>query len=172
MDRMAGAQRHVRPDIHGAPMTRWTLGEVVAAKARMEGAQKRDEGAALFHNEVMKGFIEPFRASHPLKYGNKKTNGYASKREANRARELKAMEAAGDIQRLEEQVEYVLIPAQYENGKCVERACKYIGDFRYVECLMSGYSTVVEDAKGYRDPVYRLKRKLMLKVHGIRIREV
>ena len=32
--------------------------------------------------------------------------------------------------------------------------------------------TVVEDTKGYKTPDYIIKRKLMLQVHGIRIREV
>jgi hypothetical protein len=31
--------------------------------------------------------------------------------------------------------------------------------------------TIVEDSKGYRDPVYRIKRKLLLATHGLRIRE-
>lgn len=107
----------------------------------------------------------------PSKYGNKRTNGYASKREAKRAEELKLLEAAGKITNLREQVEYVLIPKQ--DG---ERACKYIADFVYREIpddpRLAMRCDTVEDAKGYRDPVYRIKRKLMLSVHGIRIREV
>jgi hypothetical protein len=107
------------------------------------------------------------------KYGNKRTNGYASKREAKRAAELKLLEKASEIIKLREQVKYELIPAQYVDGKCVERACNYVADFVYVE---PGYRPfqdiqIVEDAKGYRDPVYRIKRKLMLHVHGVRIRE-
>lgn len=98
------------------------------------------------------------------KYGNKRTNGYASKREAKRAAELKLMEKAGEISDLFEQVMFLLIPSQ--TG---ERPCKYIADFVYAD--KSG-ARVVEDAKGFRDPVYRIKRKLMLKVHGIRIVEI
>ncbi len=103
------------------------------------------------------------------KYRNKKTNGYASAREAKRAAELKFQEQAGEITNLREQVKYELIPKQ--DG---ERACSYIADFVYWhrhEGMIPG-EEIVEDAKGYRDPVYRIKRKLMLKVHGIRIREV
>ena len=107
------------------------------------------------------------KADARSKYGNKRTNGYASKREANRAQELRLLQAAGDISQLREQIEYILIPKQ--DG---ERACKYIADFEYIECTTAGYQKVVEDAKGSRDPVYRIKRKLMLHVHGIRIREV
>ena len=106
------------------------------------------------------------------KYNNKKHNGYDSKREAKRAAELKLLEKAGVISHLQEQVVYELIPSQYRivNGKkkCIERAIKYIADFQYVE----NGNTVVEDAKGFRTDVYRIKKKLMLYFHNIRIKEV
>jgi len=102
-------------------------------------------------------------AQNVRKYRNKPTNGYASKRELNRAQELKLLLAAGEITELVEQPVFLLIPKQ--TG---ERSCKYVGDFQYKE---NGV-TIVEDAKGYRNPVYRIKRKLMLQVHGIRVREV
>ena len=92
------------------------------------------------------------------KYNNAKYNGYDSKKEAKRAAELKLLEKAGVISNLQEQVVYELIPAQYRivNGKkkCIERAMKYIADFQYVE----NGDTVVEDAKGFRTDVYRIKR--------------
>jgi hypothetical protein len=112
-----------------------------------------------------------YASKRDSKYGNRKTAGYASAREAKRAAELKLLEKAGKIFDLREQPEFELIPAQYENGKCVERACKYKADFAYRE---GGPREpwVVEDAKGFRNRVYLLKRKLMLHVHGIRIREV
>ncbi len=96
------------------------------------------------------------------KYGNRKTAGYASAREARRAIELKLLVRAGEITDLVEQPVFELIPKQIG-----ERACKYIADFQYKE---NGI-TVVEDVKGYRDPIYRIKRKLMLSVHGLRVRE-
>lgn len=106
------------------------------------------------------------------KYSNVKYNGYDSKREAKRAAELKLLEKAGVISHLQEQVVYELIPSQYRivNGKkkCVERAVKYIADFQYVE----NGNTVVEDAKGFRTDVYRIKKKLMLYFHDIQIKEV
>lgn len=106
------------------------------------------------------------------KYNNKKHNGYDSKREAKRAAELKLLEKAGVISHLQEQVVYELIPSQYRivNGKkkCIERAIKYIADFQYVE----NGNTVVEDVKGFRTDVYRIKKKLMLYFHNIRIKEV
>lgn len=106
------------------------------------------------------------------KYNNAKYNGYDSKREAKRAAELKLLEKAGVISHLQEQVVYELIPSQYRivNGKkkCIERAMKYIADFQYVE----NGNTVVEDAKGFRTDVYRIKKKLMLYFHDIQIKEV
>lgn len=102
------------------------------------------------------------------KFRNVKTNGYASKREAIHATELKLLERAGKITNLREQVKFELIPAQYIDGKCVERACTYIADFVFVE----NGQEVVADAKGYREPTYRLKRKMALFLKGIRIREI
>ena len=111
------------------------------------------------------------KADARSKYGNKRTNGYASKREAKRAAELILLENARRISDLRFQVKYELIPKQ--DG---ERACNYIADFVYREIPddpnLAMRRDTVEDAKGYRDPVYRIKRKLMLHVHGIRIREV
>ena len=103
-----------------------------------------------------------------MKYNNTKirVDGrlFDSKAEAARWQELQLLERTGEITELERQVEYELIPKQ--KG---ERAVKYIADFRYVD---HEGKTVVEDTKGVRTPVYILKRKLLLWVHGIRIREV
>lgn len=113
---------------------------------------------------------------------------FDSKKEARRYQELYFMERSGEITDLQCQVKFVLIPAQYEtyerygkkgqrlkDGKrCIEKECAYIADFVYKE----NGSLVVEDAKGYRNPstagyaYFVLKRKLMLWVHGIRIKEV
>ena len=102
------------------------------------------------------------------KYGNTKirVDGrlFDSKAEAARWQELSLLERAGEITELERQVEYELIPKQ--KG---ERAVKYIADFRYVD---NEGKTVVEDTKGVKTPVWIIKRKLMLRVHGIRVREV
>ncbi|MST70664.1 DUF1064 domain-containing protein [Mogibacterium kristiansenii] len=109
-----------------------------------------------------------------MKYHNRKTivNGHTfdSKKEANRYSELLLLERAGAIHDLRTQVKYVLIPSQRskETGKVIERECSYKADFVYTE----GGETVVEDVKGYRTKEYIIKRKLMLHVHGIRIREI
>ena len=110
------------------------------------------------------------------KYGNKKVvigkEVFDSQKEAKRWSELKLMEKAGVISDLERQVKFELIPSQRINGKVVERSCSYVADFVYTE----GGEKVVEDIKGYKGGgayvVFSLKRKLMLYIHGIRVREV
>lgn len=110
------------------------------------------------------------------KYGAKKSGGYDSQKEHRRADELKLMQRAGLISNLREQVVYTLIPAQYaddgehQTGKLMERACRYIADFVYTDNETG--QTVVEDTKGFRTKEYVIKRKLMLSVHGIRIKEI
>lgn len=103
------------------------------------------------------------------KYSAVRTGKYASKKEAKRATELKLLEKAGQIQDLTEQVRFNLIPRYPSKGKCIERSCDYVADFSYVD--RAGGQRVVEDCKGMRTREYIIKRKLMLHVHGIRIRE-
>lgn len=109
------------------------------------------------------------------KYNNKKITvdgqKFDSKKEANRYRELRLLEKAGAIKDLRMQVKFTLIPAQRDEatGKVVERECSYKADFVYYE---EAGETVVEDVKGYRTKEYIIKRKLMLYLYGIRIREV
>ena len=104
------------------------------------------------------------------KYRNKKTNGYASIKEARRAGELKLLEKAGEIFRLEEQVRYVLLPAQRStSGVLLERECAYVCDFRYED---KAGKVVVEDVKGMKTKEYIIKRKMMLHFHNIQVREI
>jgi hypothetical protein len=107
---------------------------------------------------------------------------FDSIKESKRYRELLLLEKAGVIHNLQRQVKYELIPAQYrvykrygKNGrllkdgkKLLEHNCTYIADFVYE---MDG-NTIVEDTKGVRTTDYIIKRKLMLYVHGIAIKEV
>lgn len=105
------------------------------------------------------------------KYRNQETRGYASKKEAARAQELSLLQIGGKIRNLREQVPYELIPAQFIAGKCVERSVVYIADFCYEELERGEWRDVTEDSKGVRTPDYILKRKMMLWLKGIRIRE-
>lgn len=110
------------------------------------------------------------------KYGNRKVIvdgiSFDSQREANRWCELSLLLRAGAIRNLRRQVGFELIPAQRIDGKLVERACRYVADFTYEQRSGDTWEKVVEDAKGCRTEVYRIKKKLMLYVHGIRIVEV
>ena len=93
---------------------------------------------------------------------------FDSMKEYRRYCELLLLERAGAITDLQRQVKFELIPAQRIDGKVAERACSYVADFVYME----NGKKVVEDTKGFRTPDYIIKRKLMLWVHGIRIKEV
>lgn len=113
------------------------------------------------------------------KYGAKKVvrDGmtFDSQIEYKRYCELLLLQRAGAIHDLKRQVEFELIPAQFEQsngkkrGKCLERAVKYVADFVYRD--VDTNKTIVEDTKGFKTPEYKIKRKLMLYVHGIRIKE-
>ena len=115
------------------------------------------------------------------KYKAKKVtvNGitFDSKKEAKRYGELVLLERAGKISDLEMQVKFELIPSQRIDGKVVERACTYVADFVYYEpicCgdLVIGRKPIVEDTKGFKTKDYIIKRKLMLFVYGIRVKEI
>lgn len=107
------------------------------------------------------------------KYGNDKLyiagKKFDSKRESKRYVDLLLMEKVKHISELKTQVKFVLIPSQKINGKVVERECSYIADFTYKD---KNGNLVVEDAKGFRTPEYKIKRKLMLFVYGIQIKEI
>ena len=110
------------------------------------------------------------------KYGAKKTviEGlkFDSKHEAMRYVELKYAERTGAITDLRTQVAFELIPSQKgKDGKVAERAVRYISYFTYTD---ENGNFVVEDAKSKatRTDVYRIKRKLMLFMKGIEVKEV
>ena len=117
------------------------------------------------------------------KYGARKVEydgmTFDSKAERDRYLELRLLEACGKIQNLRRQVKFVLIPTQREpdtigkrggvkQGKVIEKECSYTADFVYEE----DGETIVEDYKGFKTEEYKIKRKLMLWVHGIRIKEI
>lgn len=83
---------------------------------------------------------------------------FPSLREANRYRELKLLERAGEISNLELQPRFELHPKfkNKDNGNI--RAIHYVADFRYIE----GDQTIIEDSKGVQTPEFKIKRKLFL----------
>ena len=101
------------------------------------------------------------------KYGNRKLTApdgqkFDSVKEYHRWGCLRLLERAGVIKDLKRQVKFELIP---RIGN--ERPCNYIADFTYME----NGKLVVEDVKGVKTDAYKIKKKLMLWVHGIRIKE-
>ena len=106
-------------------------------------------------------------SGRPTKYGNKKSGGFDSRKEAARYAELALMERAGLIKNLKRQVRFELIPSQYKDGKCLYRSVSYIADFVYEQ----NGETVIEDTKGFKTPEYIIKKKLMYYIHGIVIKE-
>jgi hypothetical protein len=106
------------------------------------------------------------------KYGNKPCvidgEKYRSVREANRHQNLLLFERAGLIAGLRREVPFVLADRVQFSGRW-KPALRYVADFVYTSTT-SGL-VVVEDCKGVRTYVYRIKRHLMLAVHGITILE-
>tara|TARA_R100001510_G_scaffold31332_1_gene27963 strand:+ start:333 stop:680 length:348 start_codon:yes stop_codon:yes gene_type:complete len=107
----------------------------------------------------------PYRRKN--KYGAKKTTvdgiTFDSKWEAQRWGELKAMERGGYVKDLERQVKYEIIVND-------QKICRYVADFRYKKVDDDGTEeAVVEDAKGFETPDFKLKKKLMKAVHGIEL---
>lgn len=98
------------------------------------------------------------------KYRAIRTNGYASKLEAKRAWELKILSQAGDISNLREQVTFEILP----KCKGYSRPLRYVADFVFTE---KGQE-IVADAKGFRTPAYKIKKRLLWQLHGIEIREI
>jgi len=111
---------------------------------------------------------------------------FDSKKEAKRYTELKLLEKAGHITHLELQPEYQITI----NGA---KICKYKADFRYFTVrqenneqyynskgewqtpTMTGdkEGQIVEDVKGFKTPIYRLKKKLVEACYpGTQIKEV
>lgn len=113
------------------------------------------------------------RKKRDSKYGNTQVVDagikFDSKAEHKRWQYLAMLEKAGEIRDLKLQVPFLLIPSQVRPSGGIERATNYIADFSYT--TVDGVY-VVEDVKGAVTPEFRLKRKLMLFVHGVEVKEV
>lgn len=126
-------------------------------RQRLREAQAKANASSKYHNRKTARVIDGKRAL------------FDSQREAHRWDELVLLQRAGKISDLERQVRFRLIPAQYDHaGKLIEKPCDYIADFVYRQ----DGRVVVEDAKGRKTDAYIIKRKLMLRVFGIKIVEV
>jgi len=96
------------------------------------------------------------------KYRNVPTDGYDSQRESRRAQELNLLEKAGTIGNLIFKPKFEIVPPVGGH-----KGAYYEADWSYFE----NGQLVVEDSKGYRTQLYKLKKKLMRWRHGIEIRE-
>ena len=108
------------------------------------------------------------------KYNNKhvKFDGktFDSEKEKNRYVELSILQALGVIKDLKLQVRYLLIPA--DRTVKGDRPTYYVADFVYLEPNADGaFLPICEDCKGFKTPVYRLKKKLLRAKYKIKIRE-
>lgn len=111
---------------------------------------------------------------------------FDSKDEIRRYNELLILQRAGKIHDLKYHEQFELIPAQYETVerysktgkrlkdgvKLVERAAVYTSDFSYY--LKDTGEKIVEDVKceKTKTEAYVLRRKLVYKIYGIKIKEV
>jgi len=105
-----------------------------------------------------------FRRRGKNKYNNKilKHDGksFASKKELERFLRLSKFQDESIINSLRFQVPYELLGGFVDNSGVRHRPIKYIADFVYVRA--SDGVTVIEDCKGYKTDIFRLKEKLLL----------
>lgn len=98
------------------------------------------------------------------KYGNRKKviDGieFASTKEALRYQDLALMQSGGQINMLRRQVPYPI----YIKG---QKICDWLADFVYLE----NGRVIVEDSKGHKTDVYKLKKKMVEAEYGFRILE-
>ena len=116
--------------------------------------------------EEYKELLKTKKKKKKSKYKAVKTeiNGikFDSKKEARRYKELKILEKADEIKSLELQPRFLLQEKFKYNGKTI-RKIEYIADFRYID---EKGNTVVEDVKGMKTEVYKIKKKIFLKIYG------
>lgn len=109
-----------------------------------------------------------------MKYQNKRTiiDGitFASKKEAKRYSELKMLERAKVISNLETQKAFELQPKYINKIGQHIRAITYIADFYYYDNEYKKW--VVEDTKGFRTEVYKIKKKLFEYKYDMVIKEI
>ncbi|WP_250467652.1 DUF1064 domain-containing protein [Caballeronia sp. GAFFF2] len=117
------------------------------------------------------------QSKKPPKYRNSKCehNGikFDSEKERSRWFHLVQLQAAGRIRELRLQVPYVLTARKQRDDGTWERASKYVADFVYFD--VDAGKEVVEDVKSIatrKNRTYIQKRKQMLAVHNISVKEI
>ena len=86
---------------------------------------------------------------------------FASKKEAMRYKELKFL-------RSEYRISDLILQPKFPVEVCGKKICTYVGVFLYYE----NGEKIIEDVKGVKTPVYRLKKKLVEAIYNITIKEV
>lgn len=117
------------------------------------------------------------------KYGNQKITidniTFDSTGEGLRYKELKLLAKTGQITDLQLQKKFVIVPEIREpdtvgsrggvkKGKLIQSAAYYVADFVYYD---KNGKLVVEDFKGFKTDLYKLKKKLMKYIYDIDIKE-
>lgn len=160
-------------DFEVSKIARWTPEELAAYQKKREPLKI----PTLAGDKALVISSEPIKK--PSKYRNKPTqigtHKFDSKKEAARWRILQARTKLreGDHDLIIKLQHHTVFPLEV-NGVHI---CNYEADFTYV---IPGYRPitdilVVEDVKSAftrKNPVYRLKKKLMKAIHGIEIQEV
>lgn len=117
------------------------------------------------------------------KYGNQKITidniTFDSTGEGLRYKELKRLEKTGQITDLQLQKKFIIVPEIREpdtvgprggvkKGELIQSAAYYIADFVYYD---KNGELIVEDFKGFKTDLYKLKKKLMKYIYDIDIKE-
>ena len=117
------------------------------------------------------------------KYGNQKITidniTFDSTGEGLRYKELKLLGKTGQITDLQLQKKFIIVPEIREpdtvgprggvkKGKLIQSAAYYVADFVYYD---KNGKLVVEDFKGFKTDLYKLKKKLMKYIYDIDIKE-
>lgn len=88
---------------------------------------------------------------------------FDSRKEAARYQELKILRRVGEIRDLELQPRF-LLQDKFKLDGVTHRKIEYVADFKYWDNTKKAW--IVEDVKGVKTPVYKLKKKLFLKQYG------
>ncbi len=99
---------------------------------------------------------------------------FDSKKEARRYQALLLMQRAGEISDLELQPKFELVKGVKFSGDArAKPAVRYFADFAYTDTATG--KRIVEDVKSpvtKEKPSYKMKRHMMLAVHGIEVLEM
>lgn len=129
-------------------------------------------------NQQEEDYINKTSGLSPMAYGNKYHNKkviyngikFDSKKEMQRYKDLELLESTDYICNLELQKKF-LLQEGYTNAKGKKiRPIYYIADFYYYDYIDNKW--VVEDTKGVRTEVYKLKKKLFEYKYNLTIDEL